>query len=117
MTRRGGFTPDDDSKRPFDELLRPIDPDATAAVPADPTLTQSLGDELFVEMAKPSNDPGPVTQEGVAAYIDGKIGDEKSLLEKRVTAIVGTVLIFCLCLIMLGIALRVLAWGLKPWIG
>lgn len=113
---RGNFRPEDDSQHPFDELVRPTDPDATAAIQPDPTLTQSLGNELFVEMSKPSNDPGPVTQEGVAAYIDGKAGDPKSQMEKRVTAIVGTILIVCICLIMLGIALRVLAWGVGPWI-
>lgn len=115
---RGGFRPGDDSERPFEELVRPREPDATDSIPQpDATVTQSLGQELFVEMNKPSNDNGPINNDSVAEYIEGKVGETKSPIEKRVTVVVGTVLILCICLILIGIALRVLAWGLKPWIG
>lgn len=114
---RGRYQPDDDSQRPFQELIHPTDPDATAAIQPDSALTQSLGQELFEEMHKPSNEAGPITQEGVAEYIEGKMGEPKSALEKRIMVIVGTILILCICFIMVGIALRVLAWGLGPWIG
>lgn len=72
--------------------------------------------DILDEVGRPEGEVEQTHTEMVQTWMDEN-GIHQGPLEKKLLGTLGIVLFLCFVVIMIGIAARVLAWGLGPWLG